>query len=61
MFNFLSTLFGNKNFISKESSIFADFQNRICYWIKSSIFNPKDKKKLIIVANFHFCFNDKTF
>ena len=25
--NFLSTLFGNKNFISQESSIFADFKN----------------------------------
>ena len=28
-FNFLSTLFGNKDFISKESPILADFKNII--------------------------------
>ena len=27
--NFLSTLFGNKNFISQESPIFADFKKWI--------------------------------
>ena len=29
IFNFLSTLFGNKDFISQESPILADFKNTI--------------------------------
>ena len=34
IFNFLSTLFGNKDFISQESPILADFKNMTYYWIK---------------------------
>ena len=34
IFNFLSTLFGNKDFISRESPIFADFENVTYCWIK---------------------------
>ena len=31
IFNILSTLFGNKDFISRESPIFADFKNVVLY------------------------------
>ena len=41
--NFLSTLFGNKNFISQESAIFADFKNIIFYWIKVFNLSKTDK------------------
>ena len=34
IFNFLSALFGNKDFISQESLISADFENITYYWIK---------------------------
>ena len=34
IFNFLSRLFGNKNFISQESPILGDFKNITYYWIK---------------------------
>ena len=32
--NFLSTLFGNKGFMSRKSPILADFENITYYWIK---------------------------
>ena len=34
IFNFLFTLFRNKDFISQEAPIFADFENTTYYWIK---------------------------
>ena len=34
IFDFLSTLFGNKDFISQESPILADFEKIIYNWIK---------------------------
>ena len=45
IFNFLSTLFDNKDFISPESPIFSDFENITYYWIKIVNFLKTDKKK----------------
>ena len=33
-FNFLSSLFGNKDFISQESPMLADVENIMFYWIR---------------------------
>ena len=38
IFNFLPTLFGNKDFISRESPILADFKNIIQLFTFSSFF-----------------------
>ena len=43
VFNFLSTLFGDKDFVSRESPIFADFKNITYYWIKIVHFLYTDK------------------
>ena len=43
IFNFLSTLFRNKDFISQEGPIFADFENITYYWIKIVNFPQTDK------------------
>ena len=32
--NFLSTLFWNEDFISQESPILADVENKVFYWIR---------------------------
>ena len=47
IFNFLSTLFaGNKYSISQESSVLADFKNRIIQFIlPSSTFKKKNLKE----------------
>ena len=34
IFNFLTTLFGYKDFISQESLILADFEKITYYWFK---------------------------
>ena len=41
IFNFLSRLFGNKDFISRKSPIFADFKNIVMYGYKNSLHDKK--------------------
>ena len=53
IFNFLSTLFGNKDFISQESPILADFENTTFIFI--DIFMTTFKSRLFYGRSSLFC------
>ena len=51
--NFLSTLFGNKDFISKESPNLADFKNKHSKKLDFSIKQSKEIKETAKIAFLH--------
>ena len=53
-FQLLSTIFGNKDFISQESPILADFENIIILFKKKNIFEGIHTIIDLIGKNTHF-------
>ena len=53
---FLSTLFWNEDFISQESPILADVENKVFYWIRKLWSIKKDPKYDTTNLDLIFCY-----